>query len=82
MVQSFQLREQAERCRRLARDSTDPKLRDTLMGLADEYAARAQESKDGSEDGSENESEGGSDQASGSDDKTIWRSRDDDDGAA
>ena len=41
MAQSFHLREQAERCRRLARDSTDPTLRDSLLRLADEYAARA-----------------------------------------
>jgi hypothetical protein len=34
-------REQAERCRRLARDSIDPVLRDSLFRLADEYAARA-----------------------------------------
>jgi hypothetical protein len=68
MAQSLQFQQQAERCRRLARDSTDPSLRDTLMRLADEYAARAsvQESED----------------ASGNDDKTIWRSRGDDEGAA
>ena len=41
MAQFFHLREQAERCRRLARDSTDPVLRDSLLGLAEEYAARA-----------------------------------------
>jgi hypothetical protein len=41
MAQSPTLSEQAERCRRLARDSTDPRLRDTLMRLADEYTARA-----------------------------------------
>jgi hypothetical protein len=41
MVQSFHLREQAERCRRLARDSTDTSLRDSLLLLAEEYAARA-----------------------------------------
>ncbi len=41
MAQSFHLREQAERCRRLARDSTDPPLRDSLLGLAEEYAAPA-----------------------------------------
>jgi hypothetical protein len=48
MAQSFHLREQAERCRRLARDSTDPTLRDSLLKLADEYAARAgaQENED------------------------------------
>jgi hypothetical protein len=36
-----QASEQAERCRRLARDNTDPDLRDSLLRLADEYAARA-----------------------------------------
>ena len=41
MAQSLHLREQAERCRRLGRDSTDPVLRDSLFKLADEYAARA-----------------------------------------
>ena len=40
MAQSFQLREQAERCRRLARDSTDSVLRDSLLSLAEEYASR------------------------------------------
>jgi hypothetical protein len=41
MAQSFHLLEQAERCRRLARDSTDPTLRESLLKLAEEYAARA-----------------------------------------
>jgi hypothetical protein len=41
MAQSFHLREQAERCRRLARDCTDLTLRDSLLRLAEEYAARA-----------------------------------------
>ena len=41
MAQSFHLREQAERCRRLARDSTDANLHDRLLELVDEYAARA-----------------------------------------
>jgi len=41
MAQSFHLREQAERCCRLARDCTDATLRDSLLGLAEEYAARA-----------------------------------------
>ncbi len=41
MAQSLQLREQAERCRRLARDTTDTILRERLFELADEYAARA-----------------------------------------
>jgi hypothetical protein len=46
MAQLFHLREQAEfreqaeRCRRLARDSADPALRDSLLRLAEEYAAR------------------------------------------
>ena len=48
MAQSSHLREQAERCRRLARGSTDPALRDSLLKLAEEYVARvgAQESDD------------------------------------
>jgi hypothetical protein len=41
MAQSFYLVEQAERCRRLARDSSDLALRDSLLRLAEEYAARA-----------------------------------------
>ena len=41
MAQSFNLREQAERCRRLARDCTDSDLRDGLLKLADEYTVRA-----------------------------------------
>jgi hypothetical protein len=41
MAQSSHLREQAERCRRLAHDSTDPALRDSLLKLAEEYSARA-----------------------------------------
>jgi hypothetical protein len=41
MAQSFQLREQAGRCRRPARDSTDPTLRDRLPGLAGEYTTGA-----------------------------------------
>ena len=41
MAQSLHLREQAERCRRLARDTTDTILRERLFELADEYAARA-----------------------------------------
>jgi hypothetical protein len=31
MAQSFYLREQAERCRRLARDSLDTTLRDSIL---------------------------------------------------
>ena len=41
MARSFYLLEQAERCRRLARDSTDPSVRDSLFMLADEYTAKA-----------------------------------------
>jgi hypothetical protein len=41
MAQSLHLHEQAERCRRLARDSTDDVLRDSLLRLADEYNVRA-----------------------------------------
>ena len=41
MAESFHLCDQAERCRRLARDSTDSNLRDSLLGLAEEYTARA-----------------------------------------
>jgi hypothetical protein len=41
MAESFHLREQAERCRRLARESTDLNLRDSLFRLAEEYTARA-----------------------------------------
>jgi len=36
MAESFQLRDQAERCHRLARDSSDPNLRDSVLGLAEE----------------------------------------------
>ena len=46
MAQSFDLHEQAERSRRLARDSTDTNLRDRLRELADEYAARANAMQD------------------------------------
>ena len=41
MAQSLHLREQAERCRRLARDSTDTNLRERLLEFAGEYAAQA-----------------------------------------
>jgi hypothetical protein len=50
MAQLFYLLEQIERCRRLARDSTDPVLRNNLLRLADEYAARAGDVEGGSED--------------------------------
>jgi hypothetical protein len=41
MAQSFHLRGQAERCGRLARDSTGTALRDSLLLLGEEYAAQA-----------------------------------------
>jgi hypothetical protein len=36
-------REQADRCRRLARDSTDPVLKASLRKLADDYQMKADE---------------------------------------
>jgi hypothetical protein len=42
MEESY-FREQADRCRRLARDSTDPVLQVSLRWLADEYQMRADE---------------------------------------
>jgi len=42
MEQSF-FREQADRCRRLARDSADPVLRVSLRRLADDYQMKADE---------------------------------------
>jgi hypothetical protein len=36
MAESFHLCDQAERCRRLARDSSDTNLRDSILGLAEE----------------------------------------------
>jgi hypothetical protein len=42
MDQSY-FREQADRCRRLARDSTDTVLKVSLRKLADEYQMRADE---------------------------------------
>jgi hypothetical protein len=40
MAQSFDLLEQAGRCRRLARDSTDANARDRFLELADQYTAQ------------------------------------------
>jgi hypothetical protein len=40
MAQSFHLREQAERCRRLARGTTDSLTRERLEKLAAEYEAQ------------------------------------------
>jgi hypothetical protein len=51
MPQSPTLREQAERCRRLACDSTDQDLRDNLFRLAEEYTARADAQDAGPDDG-------------------------------
>jgi hypothetical protein len=45
MDQSY-FREQADRCRRLARDSTVPVLQVTLRRLADEYQMIADELED------------------------------------
>jgi hypothetical protein len=45
MDQSY-FREQADRCRRLARDSTDTVLKVSLRRLADEYQMRADELED------------------------------------
>ena len=42
MGQSY-FKEQADRCRRLARDSTDPGLQVSLRGLADDYQMKADE---------------------------------------
>jgi hypothetical protein len=41
MAQSFYLREQADRCRRLARGTSDPVTQERLFKLAAEYEARA-----------------------------------------
>jgi hypothetical protein len=41
MAESFYLRDQAERCSHLARDSSDSNLRDSVLGLVEEYTARA-----------------------------------------
>jgi hypothetical protein len=41
MAQSFYLREQAERCRRLARSTSDSVTQERLFKLATEYEAQA-----------------------------------------
>jgi hypothetical protein len=41
MAQSFFLREQADRCRRLARGTNDPVTQERLVKLAAEYEAQA-----------------------------------------
>jgi hypothetical protein len=70
MALSFHLREQAERCRRLARDSTDPSLRDSLLRLADEYAARASAQENDGTNGDTN------------DGTAVWQAGSDDRGDA
>ena len=42
-MEQLSLRAQADRCRRLARDSTDSALHVSLLRLADEYQMRADE---------------------------------------
>ena len=42
MTQAEELREHAERCRRLAASATDQNVARILIGLADEYVARAE----------------------------------------
>jgi hypothetical protein len=66
MAQLFYLLEQIERCRRLAHDSTDPVLRDSLLKLADEYTARADKVESGSANASDHE------------DPTAWQAGSDD----
>ena len=46
MAQSFFLREQADRCRRLARGSTDSVTQERLLILAAEYDAQADAQND------------------------------------
>ena len=48
MAQSFSLRQQVDRCRRLAREVTDTLTRERLESLADEFEARA-DAQDGNE---------------------------------
>jgi hypothetical protein len=42
-MEQLYFREQADRCRRLARDSTDPVLQVSLRRLADDYQMKADE---------------------------------------
>jgi len=49
MAQSFYLREQADRCRRLAHGTNDAVTRERLLSLATEYDTRAA-SQDGAEE--------------------------------
>jgi hypothetical protein len=50
MAQSFFLREQAERCRRLARSSSDTLTQERLFKLAAEYEAQADAQDEADED--------------------------------
>jgi hypothetical protein len=49
MAQSFYLREQAERCRRLARSTSDSLTQERLFKLAAEYEAQA-DTQDGADE--------------------------------
>jgi hypothetical protein len=50
MAQPFYLREQAERCRRLARSTSDSLTRERLEKLAAEYEAQADAQDDADEE--------------------------------
>jgi hypothetical protein len=50
MAQSFYLREQADRCRRLARSTSDSLTRERLEKLAAEYVAQANAQDDADEE--------------------------------
>jgi hypothetical protein len=50
MAQSFYLREQADRCRRLARSTTDAVTQERLVKLAGEYEAQANAQDDADEE--------------------------------
>jgi hypothetical protein len=50
MAQSFFLREQADRCRRLARGTSDPVTQERLFKLAAEYEAQADAQDDANEE--------------------------------
>ena len=50
MAQSFYLREQAERCRRLARSTSDTLTQERLFKLATEYEAQADAQDDAAEE--------------------------------
>jgi len=50
MAQSFYLREQADRCRRLARSTSDAVTQERLFKLAAEYEAQADAQDDADEE--------------------------------